>query len=59
MNIQKALVHLIYKKVFLQEATKRIIQANPANWCSSENCNLEIFQDGKTVLVSSSDGEFQ
>ncbi|XP_071333342.1 uncharacterized protein cd34 [Trachinotus anak] len=37
------------------EATKHIIQENPASWCRNENCNLEIFQDGNTVLVSSKD----
>ncbi|KAG7520729.1 hypothetical protein JOB18_035330 [Solea senegalensis] len=37
------------------EETKSIIQKNPAGWCSSDNCNLQIFQDGKTVLVASED----
>ncbi|XP_022619061.1 uncharacterized protein LOC111235041 [Seriola dumerili] len=35
------------------EATKRIIQENPASWCLTENCNLDIFQDGNNVLVAS------
>ncbi|XP_058498596.1 uncharacterized protein cd34 [Solea solea] len=37
------------------EQTKSIIQKNPAGWCSSDNCNLQIFQDGKTMLVASED----
>lgn len=37
------------------EATKHIIQANPAFWCHKENCNLKIFQNGKTALVASDD----
>ncbi|KAG7221689.1 hypothetical protein INR49_000056 [Caranx melampygus] len=34
------------------EATKRIIQQNPAGWCSTENCNLDIFQDGNQLGVT-------
>lgn len=37
------------------EATKKVIQENPAGWCPKENCNLEIFQDGNKVLVASED----
>ncbi|CAK6963751.1 uncharacterized protein LOC111235041 [Scomber scombrus] len=37
------------------EDTKRIIEENPAVWCSTENCNVEIFQDGNNALVGSSD----
>ncbi|XP_031701552.1 uncharacterized protein cd34 [Anarrhichthys ocellatus] len=37
------------------EATKHIIQKNPAGWCHKENCNLKIFQDGNTALVASDD----
>ncbi|XP_013878214.1 uncharacterized protein cd34 [Austrofundulus limnaeus] len=37
------------------EETKRIIEENPSSWCSSDNCSLKIFQEGKTVLVSSRD----
>ncbi|KAK5864180.1 hypothetical protein PBY51_001141 [Eleginops maclovinus] len=37
------------------EETKRIIQENPAGWCSKDSCNLKVFQDGNTVLVSSED----
>ncbi|XP_074498912.1 uncharacterized protein cd34 [Sebastes fasciatus] len=37
------------------ETTKRIILENPAGWCSKENCNLKIFQNGKTALLASDD----
>lgn len=39
------------------EATKRIIQDNPAGWCSKENCNLKIAQEGKTINVASDDAK--
>ncbi|KAL3059540.1 hypothetical protein OYC64_014199 [Pagothenia borchgrevinki] len=39
------------------ETTKRIIEENPAGWCSKDNCNLKIFQEGNTVLVSSDDAD--
>lgn len=39
------------------EATKRIIQDNPAGWCSKENCNLKIAQEGKTINVVSDDAK--
>ncbi|XP_068453912.1 uncharacterized protein cd34 isoform X2 [Clinocottus analis] len=37
------------------EKTKRVIQANPAEWCHKENCHLKIFQNGNTALVASED----
>ncbi|XP_040008565.1 uncharacterized protein si:dkey-261h17.1 [Xiphias gladius] len=37
------------------EATKSIIQEHADNFCRMENCSLEIFQDGNTVLVTSKD----
>ncbi|XP_054465511.1 uncharacterized protein cd34 [Anoplopoma fimbria] len=37
------------------QATKDIIQKNPASWCHKENCNIKIFQDGNTALVASDD----
>ncbi|XP_004070942.1 uncharacterized protein LOC101157618 [Oryzias latipes] len=36
-------------------ATKKIIEENPAGWCQQESCQLTIFQDGKTIFVSSND----
>ncbi|XP_023147426.2 uncharacterized protein cd34 [Amphiprion ocellaris] len=39
------------------EATKRIIQENPAAWCNKETCLLEIFQDGNKVSVASNDAD--
>uniref|UniRef100_UPI0037E8BB21 uncharacterized protein cd34 n=1 Tax=Semicossyphus pulcher TaxID=241346 RepID=UPI0037E8BB21 len=39
------------------EATKRIIQENPAGWCNKDNCNLEISQDGKTIKMASDDAK--
>ncbi|XP_070696456.1 uncharacterized protein cd34 [Pempheris klunzingeri] len=39
------------------EETKRIIQENPAAWCSNEKCNLEIYQDGNTVQMASNDAK--
>lgn len=39
------------------EGTKRVIEANPAAWCQEETCNLEIFQDGNTVLVTSKEAQ--
>ncbi|XP_072223365.1 uncharacterized protein cd34 [Leuresthes tenuis] len=39
------------------EETKRIIQENPARWCTLESCNLEIFQEDNTVLVASKDAK--
>ncbi|XP_053173973.1 hematopoietic progenitor cell antigen CD34 [Scomber japonicus] len=39
------------------EDTKTIIEANPAVWCHTENCNVEIFQDGNNALVGSSDAQ--
>ncbi|KAM6982005.1 uncharacterized protein cd34 [Tautogolabrus adspersus] len=39
------------------EATKRIIQDNPAGWCNKENCNLEISQEGNTIQVASDDAK--
>ncbi|XP_074538007.1 uncharacterized protein cd34 isoform X2 [Halichoeres trimaculatus] len=39
------------------EATKRIIQDNPAGWCSKENCNLKIAQEGKKLSVVSDDAK--
>ncbi|XP_033934230.1 uncharacterized protein cd34 [Pseudochaenichthys georgianus] len=48
-------------KVFLSttdcETTKRIIQENPAGWCRKDNCDLKIFQEGNTALVSSEDAD--
>nr|XP_019960565.1 PREDICTED: uncharacterized protein LOC109640816 [Paralichthys olivaceus] len=41
------------------EATKQIILSNPAGWCHSKNCNLEIFQDGNNVLVASDDAKLK
>lgn len=40
----------------LQEATKRIFEDNLAHWCSSEKCDLKIFQENSNVLMTSSDG---
>ncbi|KAM4738356.1 uncharacterized protein cd34 [Anableps anableps] len=37
------------------ETTKRIIRETPIQWCSSEKCNLKIFQDDSNVLMTSSD----
>ncbi|XP_008291610.1 uncharacterized protein cd34 [Stegastes partitus] len=39
------------------EATKLIIQENPAAWCDKENCKLEIFQEGNKVSVASNDAK--
>lgn len=39
------------------ETTKRIIEENPAAWCSKDNCDLKIFQEGNTMLVSSEDAD--
>ncbi|XP_010773356.1 uncharacterized protein cd34, partial [Notothenia coriiceps] len=39
------------------ETTKRIIEKIPADWCSKDNCNLKIFQEGNTALVSSDDAD--
>ncbi|XP_029281995.1 uncharacterized protein cd34 isoform X2 [Cottoperca gobio] len=41
------------------EATKRIIQENPAGWCRKENCNLKVFQSGNTVLLASEDANLE
>ncbi|XP_055079161.1 uncharacterized protein cd34 [Periophthalmus magnuspinnatus] len=35
--------------------TKSIIEEAPANWCSKEPCKINVFQDAKTVLLSSED----
>lgn len=37
------------------EASKAMIQANPAPWCPKENCNLKIFQDGNMMKITSED----
>nr|XP_015822573.2 uncharacterized protein cd34 [Nothobranchius furzeri] len=37
------------------EETKKILQENPAKWCSSEHCHLNIFQEGNNVFVASND----
>ncbi|XP_078111838.1 uncharacterized protein cd34 [Sander vitreus] len=37
------------------EASKRILTENPAGWCSGEKCNLKIFQESNTMLVTSDD----
>ncbi|XP_022053820.2 uncharacterized protein cd34 [Acanthochromis polyacanthus] len=39
------------------EETKLIIQQNPAAWCNKETCQLEVFQDGNKVSVTSSDAD--
>ncbi|XP_034445793.1 uncharacterized protein si:dkey-261h17.1 isoform X1 [Hippoglossus hippoglossus] len=39
------------------EVSKGIIQANPAVWCNTINCTLEIFQDGNNMLVTSEDAK--
>lgn len=36
-------------------ATKSIIEAVPANWCSKPSCTINIFQDDSTVLLDSED----
>lgn len=36
-------------------ATKSIIEAVPANWCSKPACTINIFQDDSTVLLDSED----
>lgn len=36
-------------------ATKSIIEAVPANWCSKPACSINIFQDDRTVLLDSED----
>lgn len=36
-------------------ATKSIIEAVPANWCSKPACSINIFQDDRTVLLDSKD----
>lgn len=35
------------------EKTKTIIETNPAGWCNTAQCKVEIFQDGNNVLVAS------
>ncbi|KAM9855646.1 uncharacterized protein cd34 [Aulostomus maculatus] len=35
------------------DATKRVIQENPAEWCYIENCDIKISQDGNNLLVAS------
>lgn len=37
------------------EQTKSIIEAVPANWCSTQACKINIFQDDSTVLLDSED----
>ncbi|XP_049436686.1 uncharacterized protein cd34 [Epinephelus fuscoguttatus] len=37
------------------EATKRILQDNPAAWCSKDECKLKIFQKDNEVQVASDD----
>ncbi|XP_041860986.1 uncharacterized protein si:dkey-261h17.1 [Melanotaenia boesemani] len=39
------------------DGTKRIIQENPVAWCQIENCNIEIFQEGNMMLMSSNDAK--
>ncbi|XP_053280620.1 uncharacterized protein cd34 [Pleuronectes platessa] len=39
------------------EVSKGIIQDNPAGWCKAEPCNLNIFQDGSNMLVTSDDAK--
>ncbi|XP_076023293.1 uncharacterized protein cd34 [Genypterus blacodes] len=39
------------------EETKEKILKNPAPWCHTENCNLEVFQEDNTLLVSSPDAK--
>ncbi|XP_070765980.1 uncharacterized protein cd34 [Enoplosus armatus] len=41
------------------EATKRIIQENPAGWCNTENCLLKVFQEGNRMLVASDNAELE
>ncbi|XP_029362475.1 uncharacterized protein cd34 [Echeneis naucrates] len=37
------------------ETTKRIILENAANWCHSEGCSLDIFQNGSSVMMAGKD----
>lgn len=39
------------------EETKKLIEKNPAQWCSLDSCRLNVFQDGKTALISSPDAK--
>ncbi|XP_062248498.1 uncharacterized protein cd34 [Platichthys flesus] len=39
------------------EVSKGIIRENPAGWCKAEPCNLNIFQDGTNMLVTSDDAK--
>lgn len=39
------------------EASKRIIQANPASWCNKQECELKVFQKDRTMLVASDDAK--
>lgn len=39
------------------EASKRIIQGNPASWCNKQECELKIFQKDRTMLLASDDAK--
>ncbi|KAM7411330.1 hypothetical protein PAMA_021358 [Pampus argenteus] len=39
------------------EATKRIIQENPAGWCQQEKCNIKIYQEDNMLQVASDDAD--
>ncbi|KAM4610139.1 uncharacterized protein cd34 [Polymixia lowei] len=39
------------------EETKNIIQTNPAAWCLLENCNLNVFQKGNELRMTSPDAQ--
>ncbi|XP_024149591.1 uncharacterized protein si:dkey-261h17.1 isoform X2 [Oryzias melastigma] len=39
------------------EETKKIIEENPAGWCPQDSCQLTLYQDGTTLMVSSNDTE--
>ncbi|KAF7662100.1 hypothetical protein LDENG_00245270 [Lucifuga dentata] len=39
------------------EATKKVLQENPASWCNLDKCNLEVFQQDSAVLMASPDAK--
>ncbi|XP_071758767.1 uncharacterized protein cd34 [Centroberyx gerrardi] len=39
------------------EATKSLIQSNPAAWCSLDNCRLDVFQKDNKILMASPDAK--
>lgn len=43
--------------VSFQEESKLLIEGSPAAWCKTQNCRLSLHQSGKTLMVSSDDGE--